>query len=195
MLTQFLAGHDTTLHTLTNLVWLLASYPEVLQRCREEQRGAGVREPLSLEDLREMSYLHQVIHECMRYVPPVVGLSRVAIRDVAYGGYRIPRGWTVMLSIAGTHRASPWTDVERFDPDRMGPARAEHRQRPNALIPFGGGTRVCLGQHLALTEMAIILSLMLRGYRWELVPGQDLSLVPLPFPHPRDGVRVRFSRL
>ncbi|MFL5354877.1 hypothetical protein [Archangium sp.] len=42
--------------------------------------------------------------------------------------------------------------------------------------------------------MGVILSLLLRGYDWELVPGQDLSFVPLPFPHPRSGLEVRFSR-
>ncbi len=193
-LVQLLAGHDTTLHSLTNLVWMLAEHPEVLQRCHEEQWGAGVGEPLTLERLKEMPYLHQVIHEVLRHLPPVSALPRVTTRDVAYGGYRIPRGWTLMLSVGGTHRSSPWTAPERFDPERMGPERAEHRKQSNALIPFGGGARVCLGQHFAMTEMAVILALMLRGYRWELVPGQDLSLAPLPFPHPRGGLRVRFAR-
>jgi cytochrome P450 len=194
MLVQMLAGHDTTLYSLSNLMLLLAQNPEQRQRCREEQRGAPIEEPMTLEGLRELPALHQVIHEGLRLIPPVGGLFRVALRDLEFGGYRIPEGWTVLLSITGTHRVEPWTDVERFEPERMGPERGEHKQQPGAFIPFGGGARVCLGQHLAMAELGVVLSLLLRGYDWELVPGQDLSFVPLPFPHPRSGLKVRFSR-
>jgi cytochrome P450 len=195
VLIQLLAGHDTTMHSLANMVMLLAQNPEVLQRCREEQRGAALDAPLTLEGMRELPYLYQVLHEALRLMPPAGGVRRVTTQDVEFGGYRIPKGWAVMLGINGTHRAPPWTEPLRFDPERMGPERAEHKQQPHCLIPFGGGARVCLGQHFALAEMAIVLSLLVRGYRWELVPGQDLSLVPMPFPHPRSGIEVRFSRL
>jgi cytochrome P450 len=195
LLILLLAGHDSTQHTLANLVLLLAQHPEALQRCREEQRGAGPHEPLTLEGLRELPWLHQVLQEGLRLIPPAGGVFRVTTQDVACGGYRIPQGWRLILGINGTHRLPPWTDPGRFDPERLGPERAEHKQQPNALIPFGGGARVCLGQHFALAEMGVVLSLLVRGYRWELVPGQDLDLVLLPFPHPRSGIRVRFSRL
>lgn len=194
MLLQLFASHDTTLHTLVNLMMLLARDPGQLQRCREEQRGASLEEPLTLEALRELPALHQVMQEGLRLMPPVGGIFRVTTRDVEFGGYRIPEGWTVLLSIIGTHLGEPWTDAERFDPARMAPERAEHKHQPGAFVPFGGGARVCIGQHFAMAEMGVILSLLLRGYDWELEPGQDLSLVPLPFPHPRSGLQVRFSR-
>jgi cytochrome P450 len=195
LLVQLLAGHETTQHTLANLMLLLAQHPETLQRCREEQRGAGVHEPLTLEGLRELPWLHQVLQEGLRFIPPVGGVFRVTTQDVACGGYRIPRGWRLILGINGTHRLPPWMAPEHFNPERMGPGRAEHKQQPHALIPFGGGARVCLGQHFAMAEMGVILSLLVRGYRWELLPGQELAMVPLPFPHPRSGIRVRFSPL
>ncbi len=194
VLLQFLATHDNTMSTLANLVLLLAQHPEVLRRCEAEQGGAALDEPLTLERLRAFPYLHQVLLEGLRFIPPVGGLMRVMTRDAEFGGYRIPQGWRVLLAIGATHYQTPWTEPERFDPDRMGPERAEHKQRPHALMPFGGGARSCLGQHLALAEMSVVLSLLLRGYRWELVPGQDLSFIPIPFPHPRSGIQVRFSR-
>lgn len=194
-LIQLLAGHDTTTHSLAHLLLLLAQHPEVLQRCREEQRGAPLDEPLTLERLRDFPFLHQVLQEGLRLQPPAGGVMRTTTRDVEFGGYRIPKGWQVILAISATHLMEPWTDPQRFDPERMGPERAEHKQQPHCHIPFGGGARVCLGQHFALAEMGIVLSLLLRGYRWELESGQDLSLVPLPFPHARSGIRVHFSRL
>ena len=191
---QLLAGHDTTLHSLVNMMFLLAQHPEVRERCREEQQGASLEEPLTLESLRALPSLHQVIQETLRLYPPAGGVMRVTTQDVEFGGYRIPQGWSIMLSISGTHRIEPWTEPERFDPERMSPERAEHRQQPHCHIPFGGGARVCLGQHFALAEMGVVLSLLLRGYRWELVPGQDLEFTSIPFPHPRSGVVVAFSR-
>ena len=86
----------------------------------------------------------------------------------------------------------PWSP-ERFDPERMGPERCEQKPQ-GAYIPFGGGPRVCVGQHFAMVEMATVAALLLRGYQWELVPGQDLSPIPFPIPLPRDGLLVRFSR-
>lgn len=187
------AGHDTTVTATSNLLMLLAQYPEVLERCRREQQELVAQGPLTLESLRAMPYLHQVIQEVMRFIPPVGGAFRVTTQDVAYGGYRIPQGWQVSLSIRGSHRSAPWTSPERFDPERMGPERCEHKPQ-GAYIPFGGGPRVCVGQHFAMVEMAAVAALLLRGYQWELVPGQDLSAIPFPIPLPRDGLLVRFSR-
>ncbi|WP_083681022.1 cytochrome P450 [Archangium sp. Cb G35] len=186
------AGHDTTVTATSNLMMMLAQHPEVLERCRQEQQVAE-KGPLTLESLRAMPYLHQVIQEVMRVIPPVAGAFRVTTQDVAYGGYRIPKGWQISLSIRGTHRSAPWTSPERFDPDRMGSERNEQKPQ-GAYIPFGGGPRVCVGQHFAMVEMAVAAALLLRGYQWELVPGQDLSLIPFPIPLPRDGLIVRFSR-
>ena len=187
------AGHDTTVTATSNLMMLLAQYPEVLERCRKEQREVAGQGPLTLEALRAMPYLHQVIQEVMRLIPPIGGAFRVTTQDVAYGGYRIPQGWQVSLSIRGAHKGASWTSPERFDPDRMGPERCE--QNPQGVyIPFGGGPRVCVGQHFAMVEMAVVAALLLRGYQWELVPGQDLSLMTFPIPLPRDGLLVRFSR-
>lgn len=193
LLLLLFAGHDTTVAALSNLVLLLSQHPAVLARARAEVEQAPLPEPLSLESLKALPYLHQVIHEGLRYIPPIGGAFRVTTQDAAFGGYRIPRGWTVVLSPRLTHRSPPWTDVERFDPDRWGPERAEQKQA-GAFIAFGGGPRICLGTHFALVEMSVVSALLLRGYSWELVPGQDLSFSMIPMPRPRSGILVSFRR-
>jgi cytochrome P450 len=75
----------------------------------------------------------------------------------------------------------------------MGPERNEQKT-PGVYIPFGGGPRVCLGQHFAMVEMAVVWALLLRHYQWELVPGQDLTQKAFPIPLPRSGLLVRFTR-
>ncbi|NEO73003.1 cytochrome P450, partial [Moorena sp. SIO3H5] len=54
--------------------------------------------------------------------------------------------------------------------------------------------RECLGREFAKLEMKIFAAQLLRDYDWKLVPGQDLEMVVIPTPHPRDGLKVKFSR-
>jgi len=192
---QLFAGHDTTVTALSNLMMLLAQNPEVLQSARDEQKSCAHLKVIDLEAIKSMPYLEQVINEGLRLIPPVNGAFRMATEDISYGGYRIPKGWTVLYSPSVTHRILPWTNSTQFDPDRFSSERAEHKQKQFSYIPFGGGPRMCLGRNFALVEMNIIMALLLRGYHWELTPNQDLTLRSLPFPLPKSGVRVTFSQI
>lgn len=192
---QLFAGHDTTVTVMTNLMLQLAQHPAVWARAREEVDAAALGDALDQEQLKRLPYLNAVLNESMRAVTPVIGSFRVMLRDMAYQGYRIPQGWTVRLEIAGTHEnADIWTDPPAFDPERWGAARAEQKNRTHSFIPFGGGPRICLGTNFALAEMRVMLALLLRDYRWELVAGQDLTFRHIPFPRPKSGVRVTFRR-
>ncbi|MET0406120.1 MAG: cytochrome P450, partial [Cystobacter sp.] len=182
------AGHDTTVTATSNLMLLLARHPEVLEKGRAAV--AGLEGPLTLEGLRGMPYLVQLLHEGMRLIPPIGGAFRVTTRDVAYKGYRIPKGWMVPVGIKAAHGGEHWPEQERFDPERFSPGRAEQR-KPGTFVPFGGGPRICLGQHFAMVEMSVMLALLLKHYTWELVPGQDLEYTQIPFPRPRSGIQLR----
>jgi cytochrome P450 len=192
---QLFAGHDTTVTALTNLIMLLGQNPDVLQRARDEQKACEHLKVIDLEALKSMPYLEQVINEGLRYIPPINGAFRMTTADTELNGYRIPKGWTILFSITLTHRLEPWQNPLKFDPDRFTAERAEHKQKQFSYIPFGGGPRMCLGRNFAMVEMSIILALLLRRYNWSLSPNQDLTLLTLPFPLPKSGVRVQFSRL
>ncbi len=184
------AGHDTTVTAMTNILLHLTHNPTALARARAEQDAASGA--LDLESVRAMPYLEAVILESMRMIPPVVGTFREVVRDVDYDGFRLRKGWAVSVNPAGVHHdATLWTDPEHFDPERWLPERAEQDGHPFAFIPFGGGPRRCLGEHFAMLEMQLVLALMLRGYEWSVSPGQDLRHRWLPFPRPRDGLRLR----
>jgi retinoid hydroxylase len=186
------AGHDTTVTALTNILLHLVRHPDVLARARAEQDAEDRDAPLTLERLRAMPWLYAVISESMRVVPPVGGAFREVTRTAEYGGFRLLPGWTVSMNPAGAHGdESVWTDPQKFDPERWLPARAEHKRHPFGYIPFGGGPRKCLGEHFAVLEMQIVLALLLRGYTWELVEGQDLEYRFFPFPQPKSGLRLR----
>ncbi|MBD2074636.1 cytochrome P450 [Phormidium sp. FACHB-592] len=61
-------------------------------------------------------------------------------------------------------------------------------------IPFGGGIQECLGKEFVQLEMKLFAMLLIRDYDWELLPGQNLERVVLPFSRPRDGLKVKFWR-
>ncbi|BAU63288.1 cytochrome P450 [Stanieria sp. NIES-3757] len=190
------AGHETLTSALASFCLLTAQHPEVLQRLREEQQQLSLASPLTLENLKQMTYLEQVLKEVMRIIPPVGGGFREVIESFEFQGYQIPKGWGVQYQIAQTHKdPEVYPDSDRFDPDRFSPANAEDKQASFAYIPFGGGLRECLGKEFARLEMRIFASMLLKNYQWELLPNQSLELLTIPTPHPRDGLKIKFSSL
>ena len=189
------AGHDTVTSLLTWTLYELLHDPDVYRRAVAEQMqvvGAG---PLELAQLKQMPLLDRVLREAERLHPPAPGGFRGVITPFEYGGYRIPAGWTVMYSIVFTHHLPDlWRDPLRFDPDRFAPPRDEGH-KPYTLIGFGGGPRVCVGLAFAQMQMRIVVSQLLRNFRFDVVPGQSFQPIPVPTKMPKDGLLVRVRPL
>ena len=189
------AGHETLTSAVASFCLLTAQNPDVMTKLRQEQ-AKFLDRSLTIETIKEMTYLDLVIKEVMRIIPPVGGGFREVIETFAFNGYRIPKGWTIQYQIAQTHQDSEiYSESDRFDPDRFSPARQEDKQANFAYIPFGGGLRECLGKEFARLEMRIFAALLLQKCQWELLPEQNLELVTVPTPHPKDGLKVKFSAL
>ena len=189
------AGHETLTSAIASFCLLTAQHPKVMQHLREEQEQLNITGTPTLEDLKQMVYLEQVLKEVMRLIPPVGGGFREAIKTFEFGGYRIPQGWNVQYQIAQTHKEEEiYPESDRFDPDRFAPDQSADKQASFGYIPFGGGLRECLGKEFARLEMRLFASKLLQNYQWELVPEQNLELVTVPTPHPRDGLKVKFRR-
>lgn len=153
LLTLLLAGHETTASTLAFCFERLVRHPEVLARLgREVREGEGD------------TYLEAVIDETQR-VRPVVGIAwRSLAAPLELGGYLLPAGTIVMPSISGLQASEVFEDADEFRPERF----LQGRPDPYTLIPFGGGTRRCLGASFARLEVKIVLRAVLE--RFELVP-------------------------
>jgi cytochrome P450 len=189
------AGHETLTSALASLCLLLAQHPEVLANARAEQQHLGFEEPLTLEHLKQMTYLEQVLKEVLRVIPPVGGGFREVLKPCEFNGYLIPQGWSALYQVGRTHKdSSVYTQPERFDPQRFIPERSEDKAKPFSHIPFGGGVRECLGKEFAKLEMKLFAALLIRQYEWELLPEQNLDMIMIPTPHPRDGLQVKFRR-
>ena len=187
------AGHETLTSALASFCLLLAQHPMVKARARDEQ-SQFVGAPLTLETLKQMTYLEQVLKEVLRCIAPVGGGFRQVLETCEFGGFLIPKGWSVLYEISLTHQDSElFPAPEQFDPERFSPERAEDRGKPFSHVPFGGGLRECLGKEFARLEMKLFAAKLLQGYDWSLLP-QDLTLMMVPTPHPKEGLKVQFHR-
>ena len=186
------AGHETTTSMLTSACMYLAQYPAVWAEARAEQEAIQPSDPPSMEDVRRMVYLDQILKEIERLEPPVRGGFRGVVKPFEFNGYHVPAGWMVQYNIHQTHQNDElYPAPAQFDPQRF----ADEAPRPNpfGLIGFGGGPRICIGKSFALLEIKMVLSHLLRHYTWQLEPGQDLTMLRIPTNRPKDDLRVVFE--
>ncbi|AKM04569.1 cytochrome P450 [Burkholderia pyrrocinia] len=170
-MTAFLAGHETTAGALTWWAWCMATNPAVQAAARDEvSRVLGGRAP-SAETRSSLRYLTQTLDETLRLYPsaPIL-ISRRASRPVALGAWQFPARTLFMLPLQLMQRDPRWfPEPDAFRPERFADdAPALPR---GAYMPFGTGPRVCLGQHLAMTEMTVVAAMILQRHVLSVPPG------------------------
>ena len=170
MVTLF-GGYEATADSLTWTWHLLDEHPAVDETLRDELAAVlGGRTP-TFEELTRLIFTSQVAQESMRLYPPFWFLNRTARGEDEIGGYSIPAGAQILLCPYATHRHPEiWTIPEAFRPERFEPANVAARPR-HSYLPFGTGPRMCIGRHLAMMEMQLILAMVAQRYRPRLAPG------------------------
>ncbi|MEX2025246.1 MAG: cytochrome P450 [Thermoleophilaceae bacterium] len=151
LMTLLLAGHETTATALSWTLERLVRHPDVLSRLTEEVRGG---------DDDDDGYLDAVIKESLRLRPVVPAVARYLTEPTELGGRVLPAGVHITPSIYLTHRnPAIYAEPARFRPERF----LERPAGTYEWIPFGGGTRRCLGATFALFEMKVALTTILRN--------------------------------
>ena len=142
-------------------------------------------------DYDRLEAAERAVKESMRLLPPVYTIGRKLIDDFELGGYRFDIGETLLFVQWVTHRsANCFADPLRFDPDRWLPERAK-KMHKYAYFPFGGGPRICIGNHFAMMEAVLVLATLVRAYGFELLPGQQLELQPAITLRAKRDIRMR----
>jgi len=178
MLTFLLAGHETTALLLAWCWDMLAHHPKVLARLQYEvDEALGDRFPTA-EDIQNLPYTRMVVKETLRMRPPAWTMGRQALHDCEIGGQHIPAGSTVLVSQWVTHHdARFYEDPHHFCPERWEGLDQDSFPR-YAFFPFGGGSRVCIGEHFAMTEAIAVLAMISR--RWSISATQAAPAKPKP---------------
>ena len=188
IMTLLLAGHETTANALTWTWYLLSQHPEAESLLHAElEQVLGGRIP-TVEDLPRLTYTRMVLEETLRLYPPAVGFNRKAMADDEVGGYFIPAGTLIWLSPYTTHRHPEfWEKPDVFDPERFSQERSAGRPH-FAHFPFGGGPRLCIGNHFAMMEAQLVLATIAQHYRLRLVPDHKVEPQALLTLRPRGGL-------
>jgi cytochrome P450 len=189
------AGHETSSNALSWLLYLLSSRPDCLERLRDEFDRVLDGEPLTYTHVPKLEFAFQVVQEGLRLYPPFWMVDRMALADDRVGDLVIPRGSTVVVFIYGTHHSQRyWANPERFDPERFTKTN-EKLHTPFTWLPFGAGPRGCIGGNYATLQILMILSVLLRKYELQLVPGQTIEARPMVILRPKHGIRMNFTEV
>jgi cytochrome P450 len=192
--TLLLAGHETTANALTWTWYLLAQHPAIMARLHAELDEVLAGRPPTVAEVQRLQYTEMVLSEAMRCYPPVWGTSRRAAEDCELSGYPIPRGAVVVVSQWVTHHNPRYyPDPFQFDPERWTPEARASRPR-YAYFPFGGGTRMCIGESFAWLESILLLATLAQHWRMALVPGHPVVPLALVTLRPKYGVRMTIER-
>jgi cytochrome P450 len=175
VMTLFIAGHETTANALA-WTWYLLSQNNVADAKLAAAGGDAASQ-----------YVGRVARESMRIYPPAWIIGREPLRDVELAsGIRVRRTTTVLMSPLVLHRTKRFfANPMQFDPDRW-----ERDAAPNTYLPFGAGSRRCIGEEFAWMELSIVLSTVAAAWRLELDPSTRIAMQPLVTLRPKYPVTV-----
>ncbi len=190
-MTLFIAGHETTANALTFTFYLLAQHPDVEAKLLDEIRTVLEGGAPTMDDLAQLTYTHQVIKEAMRLYPPAWITAREAIDSVQIGEHSLDVGNLVFISPYIMHRhPQHWDEPDSFKPERFTP-EMEKSLPKLAYMPFGGGPRVCIGNHFAMMEAVLVVATILSQVCLKLEDDTPLELDPLITLRPKFGIGMR----
>ena len=161
VMTLLFAGHDTTTSTVSFMFYELARHPEIVARLLAEQDAQLEDSQPSASQLisGELSELEMVFEETLRKYPPAWVGPRRAVEAFEFAGHTVPeRAFVNYCSWASHHLPDVFEDPEEFRPERFTP-EARAAMPKGAYVPFGGGSRTCIGMRFGQLEVRAIATL------------------------------------
>jgi len=167
--TIMIAGEDTTATSLAWALTFMIEHPEVKERMKKEAHQVlGESEiPAQFEQLDGLKYIEAVILESMRLKPVAPCLFFEANHDLTLGGERFSKGTIVNAMISRPARQEKYfSHANEFRPERWIEKERDPswKHEAKALLPFGGGARMCPGKTLAMVEMKCVLAMLCRNF-------------------------------
>jgi cytochrome P450 len=190
VMTLMFAGHDTTTSTVAFMFYELSRHPEVVAGLLAEQDAKliGAR-PTAPQLMGEgLPYLEMVLDEILRLYPPAWIGPRRSIEPFELSGQPVPGNTFVnYCSWASHHLADVYADPESFRPERFTPERKAALPK-GAYIPFGGGSRTCIGMRFGQLEIRTIATLILAQFTLSLPEEFRLRIRQMPTISPKEGM-------
>ncbi len=184
--TFLFAGHETSALAMTWAMYHLHTNPETLTKLRQELKTVPEDDAAQLA---QVPFLKAVVQETLRMNPIVTEVIRVLKQPLTLGSYQIPAGYGVAPAAAIAHyNAETYPEPDRFRPERF----LERSFSPFEYMPFGGGSRRCIGAAFAGFEMAIVLGTLLKRFEFKLLETEPVVPVRRNVTlGPSTGVRMK----
>ena len=170
LMTLLFAGHETTASSLAWAFYWIHHLPEVREKLLKELESIG-SDPDPTEIAR-LPYLTAICSESLRIYPIVLfSFARIVKSPIEIMGYKFDPGTVLTACVYLTHhREDIYPDSKSFKPERF----LERQFSPYEFIPFGGGSRRCIGWALALLEMKLVLATVLSRYEMALTDNREV---------------------
>ena len=189
------ASNETSTVALSWTLYLLGKHPHFIGKIRDEIDAVLGTGPITFKGLHRLHLTLRVLDEALRLYPSFWMIDRMAVGDDEIEGIHVPAGLTVLTHIYGMHRNTDvWADPEVFDPSRFEDESKKGRN-PFAHLPFGGGPRKCIGSNMALMQMLLILTVLIRKYDFELASAEPVEIDPMMILHPKGAIGMRVRRV
>ena len=191
------AGVDTTSNTMQWVLYNMAKNPDKQEILRNEVLSVlGNERHATPTTLAQMPYLKAWIRETLRLYPVLSSLSRILAEDTVLSGFQIPAGTQVTILLYYMSRnENIFEDAENFKPDRWLRHKDNHSMQaadPFASIPFGFGTRMCIGRRIAELELYLLLARIVQQFDIQISPDEVVEPVMRGTTIPDRPVRVKF---
>jgi cytochrome P450 len=192
-LTLFLAGHETTANALTWTWYLLSQNSEAETKFHVEIDRVLQGRLAGFEDVAQLKYTESVFAEALRLYPPAWGVGRRALEDYTVAGHTIPAQCVLLMSPYAVQRDARWfPEPLAFRPERW---MGEATDRPKfSYFPFGGGSRVCIGERFAWSEGVLLLATIGQWWRLKLAHGHRVETKPVITLRTKYGMRMVAER-
>ncbi|CAI0454895.1 unnamed protein product [Linum tenue] len=200
--TLIAAGKDTISSTLSWLLWLVATHPDVERKIleeieRESDKGTS-RFLISKDELNGLVYLHATIYETLRFYPPLPFEHRCASEaDVLPTGHRVKKGMRMLFNIYSMGRMEEiWgKDCMEFKPQRWITEEGNIIHVPSQkFMAFLTGPKTCLGKAMSFMQLKFIVSAILWNYKLDMVECRIVKPTPSIVLSMKDGLKMRVSK-
>ena len=176
----FISGMDTTGHLIAMTLYNFCISEKFQQRLKEERdKTYNTEKVVTVDTLQKMDELHCLLKETLRvYHPAPVTFDRTAIVNHKLGNLEVKKGtWVKPDFFAVCFNEDYYEEPEKFNPDRWkNDTQNSQKRDPYTFIPFSGGPRNCIGQHLAIIDSKVIVSEFLEKFNFKLKEGYNLRM-------------------
>merc|ERR1712062_806115 len=175
------AAFGTTASSMTNMIYSMWQNPEETEKVRKAIMAhpelSNPDTALTFDILKSCNEMECYINESMRVHSFLAALAPRVVYDeegVVIGGYHIPKGMGIMIPMKFLMSGEgSWTDPQEFRPSRFDKSNGESKADRGSIgsynhIPFATGLHKCLGIHLAMLELRMYTTILLRDWEFEL---------------------------